>query len=407
MLDAGSNVTYPISTFSGRRDNVPGRGTVTWAQLVATLSRPDVARCTLETCERSDCEHKSGLAWCPATWPPGHKRKVFGIEQVSLLVVDMDHMKPAELGGHLTRVSGYRQILHSSHSDRPNDRCLRLILVPSRPVRGDEWPRFWTGAIHMLGLPADTRCRDGSRLYFAPSRPSDASHPASDGTGYTFGYQEDGALLDVDAILAAAPPPNEIPDGGWEDYEVPEYTEVPEEKYTATVKVLAAAWPPPGSNRHGAHLALAGALARMGWPAEVIADFAYRVAHTALPGSGDHRKRLSAARSSVDKVQTGALVSGWPVLETILSEAGADGDAVIGEVTGLLGLQQAPCMSDEDRAEMDAVCGAVMKIVNAPASTSRKQIEAVDDDDMTVMLAALFMPSPLDVLKPFLTRSDV
>jgi predicted P-loop ATPase len=111
--------------------------------------------------------------------------------------------------------------LHASHSDRPAgstvctcgsepgalhgqdcpsriDRCVRAIVPLSRPVTRDEWPRFWPTAMAFLKQPADPSTCDANRLYYLPSRPGDA-------TTYYF-EAHDGIALDVEAILAVAPP---------------------------------------------------------------------------------------------------------------------------------------------------------------------------------------------------------
>jgi len=73
---------------------------------------------------------------------------------------------------------------------------VRIIFVLSRPVTRDEWPRFWRAAMRMLGLPADPSTCDANRLYYLPSRPSDADY---------FCSTNDGVALDVEDVLAKAP----------------------------------------------------------------------------------------------------------------------------------------------------------------------------------------------------------
>lgn len=377
---------FPVSTFSDERDKFPGRGDVTWDELVGALSVPRACPCALADCARSGgktpdgdviepCPHKYGAAWSPAAWPPGHTRKVWNVESVSVLVADLDHVKPADIGANLAKIAPYRFALHGSHSDRPEDRCLRILLALSRPVPGPDWPRFWTQVIAMLGLPADTSCRDGSRLYFRTSRPHDAMHPSPHGDGFTF-HAQDGAVLDVDAILAAAPVVEPVE---FEDYEVPPFAGLPPmDKVRVAIDALKDAWPDPGQNRHEAHLALAGALARAGWPAETIADFAATVANAHIAGSGDYRKRLSAARSSVEKVQIGAPVKGWPILESILSAAGNDGPAAVTAACEALGLRKGPTL-----AEGEAFAEFAKSLELSPASVAGSMAGAMTSGSST------------------------
>ncbi len=138
-----------------------------------------------------------------------------------------------------------------------------------------------------------------------------------DGSGFTHGAM-DGEPLDVDAILATAAPREPEP----EARDLPEFEGAPAGMGEAA-GVLAAAW--PKTSRHQASLALCGALARAGWPEEMIGQFAAEVSEQAQPGNGLLReKRLPQARSSVEKVRAGEAVAGWPSLIALLGAAGPD-----------------------------------------------------------------------------------
>lgn len=165
--------------------------------------------------------HKNGDAWSPAIYPAKAPRKKQFVEAVYLLPIDLDHMSEEQRVAAETKLQPYQRIIHASHSDRPPecslctcgsepgalhgqdcpsrvDRCLRAILMLTRPVKGNpEWEHFWPAAMAFLGLPADPSCCDSSRIYFMPSRPQDADY-------YFAAY--DGIPIDVDAILANAPP---------------------------------------------------------------------------------------------------------------------------------------------------------------------------------------------------------
>jgi RecA-family ATPase len=116
---------------------------------------------------------------------------------VCALGLDLDHVPPDALAGATAGLSDRRLILHATHSDRPEDRCLRVVVALSRPVPAADWPRFWDAAVALLGVPADPATRDASRLYYLPSRPTgaDAAYASAD-----------GEPLDVDAVLAVAAP---------------------------------------------------------------------------------------------------------------------------------------------------------------------------------------------------------
>ncbi len=254
---------------------------------------------------RANCPKKKIRAWSPASWAPGASREKRTVEQLSALVVDLDHVPPAELEVLLGRLSVYSYILHSSHSDRDNDRCVRLVIQLSRPVLGAEFPGFWLAAINALGLPADASAKDASRLYYLPSRPSDACDDVFDGNGFDYAVNT-GKPFDVPSVPIA--PRRELLPGT-----IPSFHGAPSsETLSQAVRVLGEAWPSTG--RHQAQLALAGALARAGWPVSLVAEFCAAVAEVEKPGNGDLPKRLAAAQSSADKLAVGEDVSGWPTV---------------------------------------------------------------------------------------------
>jgi hypothetical protein len=308
-----------ISYFHHSGDNEPAHAEVTWEQLAFSLSEVRVTPCTLDNCKRSECQHKNGPAWSCARYREGAKRGLPGVVDVHALIVDLDHVHPDELPELLENVEPYKRIIHSSHSDRPKDRCLRVVFQLSRPVLATEWYRFWEQAIQELGIPADTQVRDPSRLYYLPSRSQGADHSEVDGTGFTYEVA-DGLIIDVDDILSRAPEETvyEIDT----DFEIPEFTGAPSQEALATAaEALAKAWPDKGRNT--CQLALCGALARAGWPVDLITDFVEAVCEWAQPGNGDRTKRAKSARASVAKVQAGEMVAGWPTVEEFV-----DPDAV-------------------------------------------------------------------------------
>lgn len=291
-----------ISFFHNAGDNLPAQTEVTWEQLVEGLSVARSADCTLADCKRSECKHKNGPAWSTARYIEGGRRAVSNVLDVHAMLVDLDHIPPQELDSVLANIASYKKVVHGSHSDRSDDRCLRAVLAVSRPVPARDWYRFWDAVIRLLGIPADKQVKDPSRLYFLPSHPKDSD--------YMF-FHTDGVILDVDAILASAPEDEPVDS---EDWEIPAFAGAPSQtKLIQAIKTLAGGWPEQGRNT--AQLALCGALARAGWPVELIADFVEAVCDVAHPGNGDRPKRLKSARASVAKVQAGEMVAGWPTVE--------------------------------------------------------------------------------------------
>lgn len=211
-----------VTSLRDKHDSSPRQTTVALAKFIEAFAKPRKTSCTIATCKHNVCAYKNGKAWSPALYPPGAARQKKFVTVVSCLVVDLDHLPNDEaLRAARAPLAGLQYFIHASHSDRPAgcsictcgsepgalhgehcpsrvDRCVRVVIMLSRSVTRDEWPRFWAAAMNRLGLPADPSCCDSSRLYFLPSRPKDAE-------SYLFEVH-DGAPLDVEAILATAPP---------------------------------------------------------------------------------------------------------------------------------------------------------------------------------------------------------
>ena len=224
-----------ISWLKSKHDAMPKRATVAWSQFCASFMRaPRRSPCSLDSClsagwrkatsagssKTDECPHKNGKSWSPATYPAGSPRQKKNVEEVSLLVVDIDHATEQQLADARQPLARYQYLIHASHSDRPAnpsaactcgseqgalhgiqcpsrvDRCVRVVLALSRPVKRDEWPQFWHAAMRFLKQPADPSCCDANRLYYLPSRPSDANY---------FVQTNDGEAIDVEEILVSAP----------------------------------------------------------------------------------------------------------------------------------------------------------------------------------------------------------
>lgn len=211
-----------ISALRDKHDSSPRRTEIPWSKFAEAFRKPRRTTCEVANCQHNLCVHKNGRAWSPAIYPPGAPRKKQFAEELALLPIDIDHCATEEeLAIALAAVSAFQRIIHSSHSDRPVgckictcgsepgalhgqhcpsriDRCVRVIIALSRPVKGSEWPRFWPAAMAYLKQPADPSTCDASRLYYMPSRPKDAE---------MYLYEvHDGTPLDVELILAMAPP---------------------------------------------------------------------------------------------------------------------------------------------------------------------------------------------------------
>ena len=183
-----------FTKFASPRDVNPSREEMTWADFVALFSEPAMAPCTLANCPLSTCPHKRGPAWSPAMFASAVGR--WGdVTAISLLVFDVEHATDAQIYEMRGRIDGYQHLIHATHSDRPDNRCVRIIIALSRPVPREMWGAFWQVAQQTIVPIADVACSDAGRIYFMPSVPRDA--------GYFIQVNE-GEPLDVDAALVIA-----------------------------------------------------------------------------------------------------------------------------------------------------------------------------------------------------------
>lgn len=368
-------------TYASSHDAPPVVGAeLSWADLAKAMSGPSPTPCTRADCVGSECEHKKSSAmWAPIRWREDATRKTrTNVAGVSALGVDVDHVPDdPTLGAIYGRVAEWRHFVHATHSDRPGDRCIRIVLAVSREMTVREADRVRAVAVEMLALPADKKARDASRLYYAPTRPSDACGDDVDGTGYLYSCA-DGKTLDVDAILALAGPDSEV-EFGQREFVVPDFDDAPsEEVLRAAAKALGEAW--PDSGRHSAQLALAGGLARAGWPVDLIAQFCALVAEADEKGNADLTKRFAAARSSVEKVRSGAHVEGWPsLIEYVGEDAVSAARLALGLVDAALHEDPALAASLKDaaaRASTHAFTGTSPTTTPAPVAVETPPVVA-------------------------------
>jgi hypothetical protein len=184
-------MTFSISCFSSPLDRAPTLETISWLAFAGALSTPRSSPCSRATCVGKGCFHRRGACWSPATYAG-----VREIESMGLLVFDVDQATDDQLDEVRGRIGDLRYLIHSTHSDGPDKRCLRIVFPLSRPVALDEWRPLWRAAYLSLVPIADTACADAQRVYFFPSCPCDASY---------FMQVNEGRELDVDAVLATVP----------------------------------------------------------------------------------------------------------------------------------------------------------------------------------------------------------
>lgn len=193
-----------ISRFASFADRVPLRQPISWRDFLTELSTPRPSPCSHATCTQTSCLYKRGACWSAALYS-GAERRRQGVESLTMLVFDLDRVTEDQFDASRGLISGLQYLVHSTHSDRPDSRCLRFVFPLSRPVLPEEWLIFWEKTRHLVP-GADPACADMTRVYLFPSCPSDVSY---------FIQANEGALLDVDAVLMGVPQyPSPVPSDG-------------------------------------------------------------------------------------------------------------------------------------------------------------------------------------------------
>jgi hypothetical protein len=191
--DRGAPLSVVFSRFSSVFEAIPSREDLSWSAFAAMFSDPVHTPCSIASCPREGCPHKRGPCWSPAVFGSSATHRG-DVEAVSLLVFDVDHATDDQIDEVRARIGAHRYLVHSTHSDRPGDRFVRIIIALSRPIARAAWPSFWRAAQQSIAPMADADCSDAARLYFLPRCSRDA--------GY-FVQVNEGSPLDVDALLVA------------------------------------------------------------------------------------------------------------------------------------------------------------------------------------------------------------
>jgi len=130
-------------------------------------------------------------AWSPATYEPEATRSASAVQQVTALVLDIDH------GATIDQVWSLwprnTRFLYTSWNHSEQSPKFRLAVPLLDPVSSLAWDKTWRAArFHAAaaaGVAIDATCKNPDRIYFLPAR---------QWTGQPFEYREyRGSLLDL------------------------------------------------------------------------------------------------------------------------------------------------------------------------------------------------------------------
>ena len=184
------------------------------------------------------------------------------------------------------------------------------------PADAERWTRAYLAWCEYLdaeyGIKADRRCKEWQRLYRAP-------HATRDGVLLDLeiiGSPDNLGCWDIDPdewawaaddVIAEAPEKNPKNSDSLSSPAIASTRT----RRDAAAAMLGAAWPTKG--RHGAQLALAGALCRDGWREEDALEFLCAVCRAA--GNEERPKREKTIRDTYKAHAQGRLTTGWSALK--------------------------------------------------------------------------------------------
>lgn len=187
------NESIVIAGYNNEQDSEPARVEIAWSDLMSSLSEVRETDCA--PCIGKQCAHKYGQAWSPVDIPEGKSRANDNVLAVTVAVFDIDHVTRDALDALRERLVAHEYLIHSTHSHREHDYCLRLVMRLSNPVARADWPAFLRTIIKRFDIPADPQTKDISRLYFLPTAPKGAP---------TLVERHEGEALDVQRFVGTA-----------------------------------------------------------------------------------------------------------------------------------------------------------------------------------------------------------
>jgi hypothetical protein len=258
------------------------------------------ARALLDDVHPREVPKRALPFWSPTVFHGDHRSRA-NVEAAYAVGFDVDIAPVPDAETLRTIFAGQAALFHCSSSSTLAAPRWRLILPVSRPMSGDEYDRVWRAVAALLPFAVGNEAKDPSRGWYWPRVPTE---------GDFVGDVLEGTPLDVDAILASAPPAAPAPREA-----------APDARRTAMAAALGAAWPPKGEGRNHAQLALAGALRHEGFTEAEAVEFLCKVCRDA--GDEDRQKRETTVRLTFGKPEGYALI-GWTRLKSFVDPVVVD-----------------------------------------------------------------------------------
>lgn len=153
------NTKITISEFKNKSDKHPKAKTIAWHVFTASLCQRDVRR------------KKDGPAFSGAEYTSGATRGNDGVQCLNVIVQDYDDLTPAEVATLIENAKhfGWPCVIYSTQQHTAENGRLRMVGLPSRSIRPDEWEKASLNMSYLLGAHADQNANSISTIYFRPS----------------------------------------------------------------------------------------------------------------------------------------------------------------------------------------------------------------------------------------------
>lgn len=183
-----TNPTIALSFFDSEHASTTRAWSGEWSEFADFLQMDP--RRTACACHASlpaaPCREKHGAAVSAAVYPEHGTRGKRWALGANVLALDFDHVSESDFDRLRESLKPFDFIAHSSHSDRTNDRAIRVYVRFSAFVPAGQFAAARAEFVALLAVAPDPRAADLPRLMFLPSRPAGASYLFLRGHGAPF-----------------------------------------------------------------------------------------------------------------------------------------------------------------------------------------------------------------------------
>lgn len=308
-------------------------------------------------------------------------RNASNVEYTSVLGfdVDVEPIPSLERIRESIQKLGCSAFVHSTMSATPSQPRWRLFIPLAKPISADAYRKSWREVEQHLLFPVGQEAKDPSRGWFVPSK--------CVGNVYLYEFIP-GSLLSVDGQFSGSDgkssskptiySTSSVQERGTKHLKFNEISLPPtEEIHLKLIDHLKANWPPVGS-RDITHMALAGALARLGFGPDYVGKVIKDLSDAT--GSDKGSERSAMVFRTYEKMLVDEPINGW---NTLCEKLGAVAATQIHDILGWKA-PRLPSLKEEKLPPRDPNHVYTYNIGDAPAS----DLKSVPISDIVGMLCS-------------------